>query len=42
MLFIGNLKEFFSKDAAEYQRHLARQYGPVTKLNGFLGVRMIY
>ena len=35
----GNLKRLFARDAFDYQRHIALDYGPVTKLNGFFEVR---
>ncbi|KAI0733602.1 cytochrome P450 [Fomitopsis betulina] len=41
-LWTGNLKEFYSRDAGGYQRHLSRQYGSVIKLNGFLGTPVLY
>ena len=36
---VGNLKQFYARGAAEWQRQLSRQYGSIVKLNGFLGVR---
>ena len=36
---VGNLKQFYARGAAEWQRQLSRQYGSLVKLNGFLGVR---
>ena len=35
----GNLKQFFARDGAAFQHHVARDYGPVTKLHGFFNVR---
>ena len=37
-LLVGNLKQFYARGAAEWQRQLSRQYGFIVKLNGFLGV----
>ncbi|KAH9919294.1 cytochrome P450 [Fomitopsis serialis] len=32
----GHLSQFFARDGEDFQRHLA-SYGPITKINGFLG-----
>ena len=38
---LGNLTQLIARDAEEFQRHVATDYGPVTKLNGFFGVRVL-
>ncbi|KZT73355.1 cytochrome P450 [Daedalea quercina L-15889] len=38
----GNLKQFYARDAADYQRNLAREYGPIVRLSGFLGAPVLY
>ncbi|KZT65623.1 cytochrome P450 [Daedalea quercina L-15889] len=38
----GNLKKFYARDAADYQRNLAREYGPIVRLSGFLGAPILY
>lgn len=41
-LHIGNLTQLIARDAEDFQRHVATDYGSVTKLNGFFGVGSIY
>ncbi|KAH9936146.1 cytochrome P450 [Fomitopsis serialis] len=38
----GNLKQFFSRDAAGFQEHVAHDFGPIVKLDGFLGTPILY
>ncbi|TFY56719.1 hypothetical protein EVJ58_g7468 [Rhodofomes roseus] len=38
----GNLKQLIARDAEEFQQHVALDYGPVTKLNGFFGEPILY
>ncbi|EPT05081.1 hypothetical protein FOMPIDRAFT_1045154 [Fomitopsis schrenkii] len=38
----GNFKQFFARDGAAFQHHVARDYGPVTKLHGFFNAPILY
>ncbi|KZT73889.1 cytochrome P450 [Daedalea quercina L-15889] len=38
----GNLNEYYARDAADYQRSLSREYGPIVRLSGFLGAPVLY
>ncbi|EPT01796.1 hypothetical protein FOMPIDRAFT_1048392 [Fomitopsis schrenkii] len=38
----GNLERLFTRDALDFQRHIALDYGPVAKLNGFFGEPILY
>ena len=40
--FAGNMAQLFVRGAAGCQTQLARQYGSVVKLHGFLCVRITY
>ncbi|KAH9936148.1 cytochrome P450 [Fomitopsis serialis] len=38
----GNLTQFFSRDAAGFQEHVAHDFSPIVKLDGFLGTPILY
>ncbi|KZT73906.1 cytochrome P450 [Daedalea quercina L-15889] len=38
----GNLKQFFTRDGADFQWHVAHDFGTVVKLNGSFGEPMLY
>ncbi|EPS92688.1 hypothetical protein FOMPIDRAFT_82656, partial [Fomitopsis schrenkii] len=38
----GDLKRLYARDALEFRRHIALDYGPVTKLNGLFGEPILY
>ncbi|EPS99479.1 hypothetical protein FOMPIDRAFT_1096252, partial [Fomitopsis schrenkii] len=38
----GDLGRLYTRDALEFHRHIALDYGPVTKLNGFFGEPILY
>ncbi|KAH9841449.1 cytochrome P450 [Rhodofomes roseus] len=40
--WFGHLKQFFARDGADFQRHVARDYGSVVKMSGFLGSPLLY
>ena len=38
----GNLKQWFSREADAFQKHVALDFGPVVKLRGMIGVRTFH
>ncbi|OSX57129.1 hypothetical protein POSPLADRAFT_1050195 [Postia placenta MAD-698-R-SB12] len=38
----GNLKQWFARDGADFQRDVSFNYGPVAKIHGFLGRPILY
>ncbi|KZT68370.1 cytochrome P450 [Daedalea quercina L-15889] len=38
----GNLTQLIARDGENFQQHIAVDYGPVTKLNGFFGEPILY
>ncbi|CCL99519.1 uncharacterized protein FIBRA_01537 [Fibroporia radiculosa] len=40
--WIGNLGQYFSRQGSEFQRHVAQDYGSVTKIHGRFGSPVLY
>ncbi|CCM01002.1 uncharacterized protein FIBRA_03050 [Fibroporia radiculosa] len=41
-LWVGNLSQYFALHGSEFQRHVAQDYGPVTKLHGRFNSPILY
>ncbi|CCL99518.1 uncharacterized protein FIBRA_01536 [Fibroporia radiculosa] len=41
-LWVGNLGQYFARHGSEFQRHIAQDYGPVTKVHGRFNSPILY